>query len=73
MREQFARRYGDWEGLYLDFVVLGHTRAPDGLPNLRLQMTYRYDEATGPKLFEKERRIKLRETQSGLRYPGTWD
>ena len=57
----------------LSFALLDYEEPEPGHLKLLIRQLYSYRDSAGSYRSEKERRIVVRETGSGLRYAGTWD
>jgi protein phosphatase len=71
--EDFTESYGRPGGVELSFELLDYQEPEPGHLRLRIRQLYSYRDSAGSYRSEKERRIVVRETGSGLRYAGTWD
>jgi len=72
-REDFTESYGRPGGVNLSFELLDYQEPEPGHLKLRVRQLYSYRDSGRSFRSEKERRIVVRETDSGLRYAGTWD
>ena len=72
-RDQFQRSYGERKPVAIELVLLEESRSFQGVLKLRLRMTYVYEAAGGREHLESDRKILVRETESGLRFFGEWD